>query len=435
VNEYEEQKALKSAAEATAIIDFFKEVTLEARRSIKDGDKWRAKTVDEAAAIIDSEKVRELFADHPLAEAEIREWLAVNSMPTGSGIWVSLFHGLKKGQYRYIDVTPGDVPTHITILYDPDKSRRHLERALELRAIHLGPNDPKTLATMHMLGKTIIQVDEPKAFQVLGDLVGRSNATLGPDDDNTLEYKDSLAEAYEQAKKPGDAIILRKNTYMLTKNKLGADSNDTLNRSDRLAAAYEKAGLIEEGLRQREESLRGRRKLAAGSIDLSVGYALQEVARLYDQMHDHARAEPLWGEALLNVKENENVMDDVRASLGRCLLHTGKPADAEPVLRECLAIREKKDPDDWKAFHTKSLLGVALLGQKKYADAEPLLVAGYEGMKRREDKMPQEDKARLIESLERLVQLYDAWGRKDNADEWRKKWEAAKPGAKPRAGP
>ena len=40
---------------------------------------------------------------------------------------------------------------------------------------------------------------------------------------------------------------------------------------------------------------------------------------------------------------------------------------------------------------------------------------------------------RLTEALERLVQLYDAWGKKDKAEEWRKKLEAMqsqKPAAK-----
>ena len=41
----------------------------------------------------------------------------------------------------------------------------------------------------------------------------------------------------------------------------------------------------------------------------------------------------------------------------------------------------------------------------------------------------------LAETLEGLVQLYDAWGRKDKADEWRKKLEAAKAPPKPTAKP
>jgi tetratricopeptide (TPR) repeat protein len=426
----EEQKALKSAAEASAMISFFKELMVEARRTIRQGDGWRAKTVDETVAIIDSAKVRALFADHPLAEAEIREWLATNVWPVGLS-WGIHFSRGQKVQGLVWDSTGQSWLYNI----DPDTARRHLERALELRAVHLGPNHPKTLATMHQLGQTIMQVDAGKAHQVLGELVARSNAAFGPDNDVTLQYKDSLAGAYEFADKLDDATLLRKDIYTLAKTKLGRDSAEALNRSDNLAAAYEKAGRIEEALRQREESLRGRRKLAAGSMDLSVGNALQEVARLYDQMQDYTRAEPLWREAFQFVKDNKNVMVDVQASLGLCLLRTGKPADAEPVLRQCLATREKKEPDAWTTFHTKSLLGGSLLGQKKYAEAEPLLLAGYEGMKKGLDKAPQKDKVRLIEGLERIVQLYEATGKKDKAEAWRKELKEAKMAGKPALSP
>src|SRR5262249_51894038 len=71
-----------------------------------------------------------------------------------------------------------------------------------------------------------------------------------------------------------------------------------------------------------------------------------------------------------------------RILLGEILLHLHKYAEAETVLRECLAIREKKQPDAWQTFSTRSMLGGALLSLKKFADAEPLLVSGYEGMKR-----------------------------------------------------
>jgi hypothetical protein len=53
-------------------------------------------------------------------------------------------------------------------------------------------------------------------------------------------------------------------------------------------------------------------------------------------------------------------------------------------------------------------------------------VAGYEGMKQREAKIPPQGKVRLSEAVERMVRLYDAWGKKDKAAEWRKKSEAAK---------
>ena len=114
------------------------------------------------------------------------------------------------------------------------------------------------------------------------------------------------------------------------------------------------------------------------------------------------------------------------AQIGLGLLERKQWADAEPHLRECLTIREKSQPDAWNTFNTQSMLGGALLGQKKYADAEPLLVAGYKGMKAREKTIPEPGKMRLPEAVERLVQLSEATGKKDEAAKWRKELEAAK---------
>jgi hypothetical protein len=113
------------------------------------------------------------------------------------------------------------------------------------------------------------------------------------------------------------------------------------------------------------------------------------------------------------------------------LLQLKAYADAEPILRECLAIREKTQPDVWTTFNSKSQLGGALLGRKAYAEAEPLLVAGYDGMKRREATIPLQGKDRLSEALERLVQLYEATDRPVDAARCRQELEARKAAGKP----
>jgi hypothetical protein len=111
--------------------------------------------------------------------------------------------------------------------------------------------------------------------------------------------------------------------------------------------------------------------------------------------------------------------------LGLNLLQQKKWADAESILRECLSIRAKKQPDDWTTFNMQSRLGEALLGQKKYAEAEPLPLVGYEGMKQREKTFPEQGKVRISEAIERLVQLYEA-NKKDEAARWRKELDALK---------
>ena len=61
------------------------------------------------------------------------------------------------------------------------------------------------------------------------------------------------------------------------------------------------------------------------------------------------------------------------------------------------------------------------MGQKKFAEAEPLILSGYEGMKAREGKIPAQAKAWLTEAADRIVQLYEAWGKTEKAAEWRGK--------------
>ena len=81
---------------------------------------------------------------------------------------------------------------------------------------------------------------------------------------------------------------------------------------------------------------------------------------------------------------------------------------------------EKKQPDAWTTFNTQSMLGGALLGQKKSADAEPLLVKGYEGMKQREKTIPNvpQTATRLPDALDRLIELYTATNKPDEAKKW-----------------
>ena len=108
------------------------------------------------------------------------------------------------------------------------------------------------------------------------------------------------------------------------------------------------------------------------------------------------------------------------ARSGLSLLKANAFTDAEALLRECLAIREKTQPDAWNTFNAQSTLGGALLGQKKYAEAEPLLVKGYEGMKTREKTIPKQGggELRIPEALDRLIELYTATNQPDEANKW-----------------
>ena len=53
-------------------------------------------------------------------------------------------------------------------------------------------------------------------------------------------------------------------------------------------------------------------------------------------------------------------------------------------------------------------------------------LAGYEGMKKQEAKIPPQGQVRLTEAVERLVQLYEAMDKKDDGAKWRKELDAIK---------
>jgi Tetratricopeptide repeat len=118
----------------------------------------------------------------------------------------------------------------------------------------------------------------------------------------------------------------------------------------------------------------------------------RDLADLLYQSGRGAEAEPLFRAALDQFRQRFGPGDprvaSILAPLGQGLIQQARWVEAEPILRECLAIREKSQPDAWNTFSTPSLLGGSLLGQKKYAEAEPLIVSGYEGMKAREAKIP-----------------------------------------------
>ena len=88
--------------------------------------------------------------------------------------------------------------------------------------------------------------------------------------------------------------------------------------------------------------------------------------------------------------------------------------------------------DRLRTFETLALLGASLLSQSKFAEAEPLLLEGYNGMNARDAKSMVPLQIRLAEAGARIIMLYDAWGKKDKADQWRKRLASAADATKPK---
>jgi len=154
--------------------------------------------------------------------------------------------------------------------------------------------------------------------------------------------------------------------------------------------------------------------------------ASQELARVLDERKQVEEAESLY-RLTLAVRRKRFASEpvaiaDALGDLGTLLATTGHAAEAEPLLRECLAIRDQKlPPIHWQVPYTRSLLGVSVASQGRFAEAEPFLLSGYEGLTKAEGTPAK----RVAEALDRIVELYDKWGKADQAEVWRKKRPAS----------
>jgi tetratricopeptide (TPR) repeat protein len=204
-----------------------------------------------------------------------------------------------------------------------------------------------------------------------------------------------LAQAYQYAGQPQEAIRLLGQTLETQKAKRGPDDID-LDILYLLAGTYQNAGKLDEAdrlLRDLHERLRKR----GGKMYIYRG-----------------------PQASLGL------------NLGLNLLKQQQFAKAEPLLRERLAIdsdnwqRLAIDSDNWLHFNAMSLLGGALLGQENYPAAEPLLLRGYEGMKKREAQILPSEKGCLTEAVERIIHFYEATRQEEKARAWRETLPQAK---------
>ncbi len=270
------------------------------------------------------------------------------------------------------------------------------EATIKQLKVKLGPDHPHTLASMNNLALGYQNAGKlDLALPLYEESLKQMKAKLGPDHPNVFTSMYNLASSYGIAGKFDLALPLFEETLKLQKAKLGPDHPDTLRTQDNLAFLQRVQDSAARYQRERE---------AHGETHINTLLALRDVAQLNIVLGQLDRAEPQLAEVLAGLADR-GPEDEIRAfTVG--------------LVGRCLTIREKTQPDDWRTFNAQSLLGGVLLGQKKYAEAEPLLVKGYEGMKARETTIPEQGKVRVPVALDRLIELYTATNKLDEVKKW-----------------
>jgi eukaryotic-like serine/threonine-protein kinase len=254
-------------------------------------------------------------------------------------------------------------------------------KTAEVQSRVLGAEHPSTLSSRYSLGQTYFYEGKyPEAEALLSKTFETRRRVLGPEHPGTLRCSSYLAYTYAAVGKNAQSEALFNQDLEIQRRVRGPENEDTLTTLTHMAFLYEvegKYGLAEMSAAQ---SLAGRRHIL-GAEHPSTAASEADLAQAYEA--------------------------------------EGKFTQSEALAREAETFQQRVQPDNWQRFWTESLLGASLAGEKRYVEAEPLLLEGYRGMVERKGRMPVPKLRDLDSAHVWIVQMYVAWGKPAKANEWR----------------
>jgi serine/threonine protein kinase/tetratricopeptide (TPR) repeat protein len=384
---------------------------------------------DARATILGADHLDTLSTLHELAEAHWR-----------AGQWtvaIPLLEQVRDGRVKQLGEDHDQTLATLGILaraYAADKrfpdAIALAEQVRDARVNKHGEGHPHAIAAMVNLAWTYQRCYKMRqAFALFKQARETAMLKLGPNHPQTLNILHGVAHMHRVYRETPEAIALLEQVREKQVVILGDHHPATLGTLWALAMAYQDAGELNKALPLLQQAAVGAEKLdyATDTADL----ILHHLASCHEQLKQYHQAE-VWRRKWVAAARASYGPESLQytaffglSGLGSNLVQQQKYADAEPILRESLAILQKNHPEIWETFRAQSLLGAALLGQQKYTEAEPHLVQGYQGLKKLEKSQGHKSDG-PSEALERLVQLYDAWDKPDEAAKWRKEREKMK---------
>jgi len=311
--------------------------------------------------------------------------------------------------------------------------------ALALRKKFLGQEHPAVAESLNNLANLLRDQGKlAEAETMHREALMIERKILGDEHPNVANSLNNLALVLRDEGKLAEAETMERQALGLWRNLFGLEHFQVATGLNNLATVLREEDKLGEAETAQREALAMYRKLL-GDNHPSVARGLHNLAVILQRQGKLDAAEAMLRDALAKRREllgNEH--PDVATSLeqlAEVLREEAKLDEVEPLLRECLSIREKKLPDGWPTFSARSALGENLMARKQYAEAEPLLISGYNGLRERQARIPAANKPRLEKAAERLLQFYEETAQPDKAAEWKQKLaELTKPAREAKPG-
>jgi serine/threonine protein kinase len=247
------------------------------------------------------------------------------------------------------------------------------------------------------------------------------------------QYQWVLGVVFQAEGRWNEAETMLQDCVNILRRRFGADNPFLLHRLCALGKVLQASGKRADAGKVLQGALDAQRKrLPPGHVDIVE--SLYAWAEYLLEGGDTKQAEAALREGLRierqPVPRVQRLTGQMLAALGWALTLEGRAAEAEPLLREALEILSKEFPTGhwahWMAADAQSRLGGCRVALGRFAEAESDLQAAYQVLQGAGAVPP----ARFAQAGERIVKLYETWGKPDKAVEWRAKSPQPKPSAK-----
>lgn len=283
-----------------------------------------------------------------------------------------------------------------------------LRRSLEMRVRLFGEEHPDTAESRYALGLLLSDMGrQEEGLAMLRSALETRRRLLGDRADPVIESAVGVAEEMADAGDVDGAVAFMR-------EEVGRQAGYLSEQVDAAAAAD--GGLLARLI----ASVRG------GAVgDELRGFAyltgLRELVFILEEAGRLAEAEAEAKRAVEFLQRltppMPGLVRNVRQMWAKVVLGDGRAEEAEGMLRGILRDRLAAGAkgDHWIVGEAQSLLGACLAEQGKYAEAEPLVVSGYEIMRAGIGETAYETRM----GLRRVVALYEAWGKPEEAAKYR----------------
>jgi serine/threonine protein kinase/tetratricopeptide (TPR) repeat protein len=306
---------------------------------------------------------------------------------------------------------------------------RRLEQALGMRRKLLGAQHADVAVTLSELGR----VYQDQGFNQRAEPLHREaleirRRVLGEDHKETAVSLSDLASVLRLNGDLAGAETLLRQSLATNRKTRGDDhpnTSATLHDLALIAAARGDSGTAESLLRR---VLADQRK-TLGEKHPVVATTFNSLSRVLREQRRYDEAATALQDALEIARPalgpDHPLVAIYTINLGSVQLARNAPATAESLLRDGLRIRARAPgvvpsrrrtfpEDDWSLGATKSLLGAALVAERRYDEAETMLLDA-----RRDLASLPTLRGEMTITIARLVELYDAWGKHATAAEYR----------------